>query len=173
LNSHFYFFQPFSVDIKYDNPHAINSNDFFGLNYYANQIVAFKLDFTMPFEFITREEDELTDMQWPIYPEGIYRAIKQVNTIGVPIIITENGLADAKDVHRADFFKRYLYAVRKAMYDGYNVQGYMVWSLIDNFEWAKGFRPRFGLYEVDYATQERTLRAGSKSFVDIVARSKA
>ncbi len=172
LTGNFYFFQPFTVDIRFSNPSAIGSNDYFGINYYTSQIVEFKLDFERPFEFVSREEDTFTDLGWAIYPEGIYRAIKQVSVLGLPMVITENGLADSKDVHREQFFTRYLYAVRKAMHEGYDVREYIVWSVIDNFEWAKGFAPRFGLFSVNYTTQERTLRNGSNAFIDIVNRSK-
>ena len=113
----------------------------------------------------------MTDMPYTIYAEGIYRAIKLVSTLGYPIIITENGVADKKDKIRSEYISKYLYAVRKAIDDGYNVIGFYYWSLMDNFEWAFGYDMRFGLYEVDFKTQERKLRDGSKTFIDIVKRN--
>ena len=113
----------------------------------------------------------MTDMPYTIYPEGIYRAIDRVSQIGKPIIITENGIADSKDDRRGLFIKRYLYAVNKAILKGKDVRGYFYWSLMDNFEWAEGYDMKFGLYEVDFNTQKRTLRAGSKEFVKIVNES--
>jgi beta-glucosidase len=69
---------------------------------------------------------------------------------------------------RGEFIKKYLYAVSKAIEDGYDVRGYHYWSLMDNFEWDLGYDKRFGLYEVDFETQERTLREGSKEYQRIV-----
>jgi beta-glucosidase len=103
----------------------------------------------------------------------MYRAIKLVSSLGYPIIITENGVADKEDNIRTEYIAKYLYAVRKAMHDGYNVIGYYYWSLMDNFEWAFGYDMRFGLYEVDFDTQERRLREGSKTFIDIVKRHES
>ena len=110
----------------------------------------------------------MTDMPYTIYGEGIYRAIQTVSVLNVPVIITENGVADQKDSIRELYIQRYLYAVSKAISDGYDVSGYYYWSLMDNFEWAFGYDMKFGLYSVDRSTQERTLRNGSQSFVKIV-----
>ena len=112
--------------------------------------------------------DVMTDMPYAIYGEGIYRAIQTVSVLNVPVIITENGVADQKDSIRELYIQRYLYAVSKAISDGYDVSGYYYWSLMDNFEWAFGYDMKFGLYEVDYMTQKRTLREGSQAFIDIV-----
>ena len=73
--------------------------------------------------------------------------------LGKPIYITENGIADARDDRRELFIRRYLYAMSQAMKDGCDVRGYFYWSLLDNFEWAKGYEMKFGLYEVDFKTQ--------------------
>jgi beta-glucosidase/6-phospho-beta-glucosidase/beta-galactosidase len=88
----------------------------------------------------------------------------------VPIYITENGLADSSDKIRPIFIKRYLYATSKALKDGLDIRGYFYWSLMDNFEWAKGYEMKFGLYKVDFNTQKRTLREGSKAFIEIINR---
>ena len=114
------------------------------------------------------DEDTMTDMQYTIYGEGMYRAIQSVSSLDVPIIITENGVADATDDRRKLYIQRYLYAVSRAIEKGFNIQGYFYWSLMDNFEWAFGYDMKFGLYAVDYKTQERTLREGSRAFIDIV-----
>ena len=114
----------------------------------------------------------MTDMPYTIYGEGLYRAIKSVSVLDVPIMITENGVADAKDNLRELYIKRYLYAVSRAIKDGYNVIGYFYWSLMDNFEWAFGYDMKFGLFSVDYKTQSRTLRKGAKAFIKIVKHEK-
>ena len=76
----------------------------------------------------------------------------------LPIYITENGLADAKDEKRSGYIKDHLSFIHKAISGGVDVRGYFYWSLLDNFEWDKGFWPRFGLVAVDFPTQQRTIR---------------
>ena len=74
------------------------------------------------------------------------------------------------DQIRPTFIKRYLYAMNRALKDRLDIRGYFYWSLMDNFEWAEGYDMKFGLYEVDFKTQERSLRQGSKTFIDIISR---
>ena len=69
--------------------------------------------------------------------------------MGVPIIVTENGIADAKMIEEL-YIKRYTYAMKKAISEGSNIKGYFYWSLMDNFEWAEVGDMKFGLYEVDF-----------------------
>ena len=92
----------------------------------------------------------------------------RLKDLGKPIIITENGLADARDDRRSLFLRRYLYAVSKAIHDGADVRGFFYWSLIDNFEWNLGFGMKFGLFSVDRQTMTRRLRDGSKYFQFVV-----
>ena len=115
-----------------------------------------------------RDDDILTDMPYTLYGEGLYRAIQSVSVLGVPIMITENGIADAEDNRRALYIKKYLYAVSQSIKEGYNVIGYFYWSLMDNFEWAFGYDMKFGLFSVDYKTQERSLREGAKAFIEVI-----
>tara|TARA_Y100000768_G_scaffold83621_2_gene59704 strand:- start:1153 stop:1944 length:792 start_codon:yes stop_codon:yes gene_type:complete len=112
-------------------------------------------------------------MPYSIYPEGFYRAIQTISILNKPIIITENGIADDKDDRRKLFIERYLYALYKATIDGYDIRGYFYWTLMDNFEWAEGYKMKFGLYEVDFATQNRKLRKGSLAFSNIVKQPTA
>ena len=112
----------------------------------------------------------MTDMPYPIYPEAIYRSIKRVSAIGKPIIITENGVADKSDTIRPKYIDRYLFAVSKAIDEGANIKGYYYWTLMDNFEWSEGYAMKFGLYEVDFKNQKRTLREGSKNYIDIISK---
>jgi beta-glucosidase len=108
---------------------------------------------------------ERTDLDWRIYPEGIYRVLKSLGKYNLPIYITENGIADADDSKRTKFIFDHLKYVHKAISEGVDVRGYFHWSLIDNFEFPdmRGFWPRFGLVEVDYKTLERKPR---KSFYE-------
>ena len=154
--------------ICYENPKAINSTDYFGLNYYSHNHLKLKLSLKEPFTLKYQKNDVMTDMPYTIYGEGLYRAIQSVSVLDIPILITENGIADAEDSRRELYIKRYLYAVSKAIKDGYNVIGYFYWSLMDNFEWAFGYDMKFGLFSVDFETQERSLRNGSKTYIHIV-----
>ena len=89
-----------------------------------------------------------------------------------PIIITENGIPDNKDDRRADWIRRYAYAMKRAMNEGADIRGYHYWTLMDNFEWAEGYDMRFGLLEVDFETQKRTLREGSKELVKLIKKNR-
>ena len=154
--------------IFHENQKAIGSTDFFGLNYYSHNHLKMQFSPKEPFTMQYPDGDILTDMPYTIYGEGMYRAIESVSALDVPIMITENGVADAADDQRKLYIQRYLYAVSKAIEDGFDIQGYFYWSLMDNFEWAFGYDMKFGLYAVDYKTQERTLRKGAEAFIDIV-----
>ena len=85
----------------------------------------------------------------------------------MPIYITENGLADKQDKLRKDFIEQHLFWIQKAIQEGIDVRGYFHWSLIDNFEWEKGFEPRFGLIEIDYKTMKRKIRPSAYFYAKI------
>jgi beta-glucosidase len=129
--------------------------DFIGLNYYFRN------------RLLGNKNESVTDMGWEIYPKGIYHVLKDLKKYSKPIYITENGLADAKDEKRAKFIKGHLYWIHKAIEKGVDVRGYFYWSLLDNFEWDKGFWPRFGLVEIDYKTMERKIRKSALGYADI------
>ena len=111
---------------------------------------------------------DLTEMNWEVYPEGIYRILKQFAAYPTikKIFVTENGAAfrdeltesGVSDPKRKKFLQDYLEQVLKAQKEGVPVKGYFVWSFMDNFEWAEGFRPRFGMVHVDFNTQKRTIK---------------
>jgi beta-glucosidase len=88
--------------------------------------------------------------------------------LGKPLYITENGIADAQDINRAQFIVDYISQVHRAVQDGYDVRGYYYWTLMDNFEWNDGYCMKFGLFHVNFATQERTLRKGALPYRDQV-----
>ena len=163
---------PFFVKLNYESKDAAMATDFFGLNYYSHSHLKFKFDKYEFFENKFFSSDVMTDMPYAIYPEGLYRAIKQAGKVKKPIIITENGIADSADDRRSLFIERYIYAMSKAIKDGSDVRGYYYWSLMDNFEWAEGYDMRFGLYEVDFDNQKRTLRKGSEKFIEVINESK-
>ena len=163
---------PFLLKLSYYNKDAPEATDFFGLNYYSHVHLKFQFDKHEFFVNTYPDGDIMTDMPYTIYPEGLYRAINTVRTIEKPIIITENGIADSKDNRRSMFIRRYVYAVNKAINENADVKGYFYWSLMDNFEWAEGYDMKFGLYEVNFENQKRTLRKGSEEFIKIVNESK-
>lgn len=138
-----------------------NTNDYVGLQYYFHDRVRFLYH-------VENENKEISDLGWELYPEGIYHVLKKVKKFGKPVYITENGLADANDTKRAKFIREHLIWVAKAISEGVDVCGYFHWSLLDNFEWDKGFWPRFGLVEVDYKTQERKIRPSAFEYKKII-----
>jgi len=161
------------AEVKYEYPgesRKYNSKDildFFGIQPYSNVLV--DCTNTDPVKKPSlRKDDIATDMPYRICPESLYRAVHQASFIGVPIYVTENGIADAKDDRRELFIRRYLYALHKAINDGYDVRGYFYWSLLDNFEWDLGYGMKFGLYEVDFKTQKRKLRKGAEFYQKLV-----
>lgn len=116
----------------------------------------------------------ITEMGWEVYPEGIYHLLKKYASYkNMPqIIVTENGAAfpdtvtdgEVNDTQRLQFIQDYLKQVLRAKNEGVNVGGYFIWSFMDNFEWAEGYHPRFGIVHVDFATQKRTVKASGKWF---------
>jgi len=132
--------------------------DFVGLNYYFSHSLS---------NFIFKSK-KTTDLNWRIVPEGIYHVLKDLKKYNKPIYITENGLADTKDEKRAKFIIDHLKWVHKAIQEGTDVKGYFHWSLLDNFEWDKGFEPRLGLIEIDYKNNlKRIPRPSSKIYAEI------
>lgn len=148
------------------------TNDFIGIQFYHTD----HLNITWKFKFgpgrwgfleLKNPNHDVTDMNWDIFPEGIYHLIKRAAKYGKPIFITENGLADKFDEKRERFIKEHLVWIHKAITEGVDVRGYFYWSLLDNFEWDKGYWPRFGLVEVDYKTLKRTIRPSATEYAEI------
>ena len=143
--------------------------DFIGLNYYYLDMIQFVFGGgRFGIADINNPNHWKSDMGWEIFPEGIYHVLKDLKKYNKPIYITENGVADAKDIHREKFIKEHLRWVHKAISKGVDVRGYFYWSLLDNFEWDKGFWPRFGLVEMDYKTMERRVRPSAYEYAKIV-----
>lgn len=151
---------PFTLKIKIEIQEAKNTQDFFGLNYYTRDFVHFTGKKPIGIELSVKPNIVTNDMGWEIYPKGLYKALSKIHKHfkNMPIIITENGLADANDSKRIQFITTHLTEMKKALKKGVNIQGYCYWSLLDNFEWIEGFGPRFGLIEVNYTTYERKWR---------------
>ncbi|MFB3387958.1 GH1 family beta-glucosidase [Flavobacterium sp. LAR06] len=156
--------------------------DFIGLQCYTREIV--KASLLTPYigaELISAEKRNViaTDMGWEVYPPALYHILKRFNAYeGIrKIIITENGAAfpdtvtngKVYDIKRTHFIQDHLEQILKAKEDGLNVEGYFVWSLTDNFEWAEGYNARFGLIHVDFETQKRTIKHSGLWFRDFLS----
>ncbi len=142
-----------------------DEQDFLGVNYYFHDRI--KITSKFPFLEIENENKKVSDLGWEIFPKGIYYVLKDLQKYNLPIYITENGLADAKDKNRAEFIRKHLKYVHKAINKGVNVRGYLHWSLLDNFEWADGFKPRFGLVEMDYEKMETKIRGSAREYAKV------
>jgi beta-glucosidase len=153
---------------------AKGTHDFFGLNYYTRDLVRFDLrrpgDVFLPRRVVAGAE--VNDLGWEVYPEGLGQLLRSWSArAGVPIYVTENGIADASDLQRPSFLVRHLAEIAQAIARGIDVRGYYHWSLLDNFEWAEGYSARFGLVAVDFQTQSRTIRPSASLYARIAAAS--
>jgi len=167
--------------------------DFLGINYYTR----LRIGFNNPEEIIDdasfmkklqtcdiqvnppQEGIEYSEMNWEIYPDGLYNILKRVDDEYNPpeIYITENGMAakDDKiidnlvyDTDRVDYLRQHFMQANKAMKAGVNLKGFFIWSLLDNFEWFHGCNKRFGLIRVDFDTQERIWKKSAHSYQQII-----
>ncbi|MBM3275535.1 MAG: glycoside hydrolase family 1 protein, partial [Candidatus Sericytochromatia bacterium] len=109
-----------------------------------------------PGGFVVPEHLPMSDLGWEIYPTGFHRCLRLADTFSrkadgrrIPIIITENGIDDRSGMVRPHFLVHHLEVLHRAVCEGIDVRGYMHWTLMDNFEWAEGYAPRFGLYRID------------------------
>ncbi|MDP2941342.1 MAG: family 1 glycosylhydrolase, partial [Candidatus Omnitrophota bacterium] len=147
------------------------SMDFIGINYYTRglaetrswSISSLLLDNCQS----NHSQLKKNSLGWDIYPQGLFQALLELKKFHLPVFILENGICTADDNLRWEFISGHLQALHQAMLAGVEVLGYLYWSLIDNFEWDKGFGPRFGLAEVDYDTYKRTARGSAGKFAEV------
>ncbi len=134
--------------------------DAFGINFYSRLHMSFPGRKRMigDFDYHDRTGHGLTDNGWEIAPHILGELIDEASLIGRPLLITENGLADATDRFRPDFLRMHCEEIAKAEARGIPIHGYFHWSLLDNYEWLDGYGPRFGLYAVDRRTMARRAR---------------
>ena len=119
-----------------------------------------------------RPDVERTQMGYAFQPEALEHAIRRAAELtGLPVIVTENGIGTDDDARRVEFIERALRGVEACLRDGVDVRGYLYWSLLDNFEWAFGYRPTFGLVAVDRATQDRTVKPSARRSARSPART--
>jgi beta-glucosidase len=151
--------------------------DYLGVNYYSHSVVSADKSYKAGSTGLP-----VTDMGWEVYPEGLTELLlrlKQDYAVP-PLFVTENGGAfkdqmvagQVHDQDRLDYLARHIEAVAEAMRQGVNMGGYMVWSLMDNFEWASGYEKRFGIVHVDYQTQQRTLKDSALWYRDFLQAQK-
>jgi beta-glucosidase len=150
--------------------------DFLGVNYYRRHVVAAGPDGPVVLEV---PEGEHTAVGWEVYPDGLHELLVRLHEEyrPPPLFVTENGAAfgdvrrngTVDDPRRAAYLDRHVDAVARAIEDGVRVDGYFVWSLLDNFEWARGYTPRFGLVYVDYRTLERVPKQSYHWYRDFIA----
>lgn len=141
-----------------------DSLDFIGLNYYFHNKIGVM--------GLKNDNDRISDSGWWMRPDHLYDALVDLKRYKKPIIITENGVADSKDQYREWWLDESFKAMKKAMKDGVDLRGYFHWSLLDNFEWASGFYPQFGLAEVNRKTFERKIRRSGYHYRDLVLQER-
>jgi beta-glucosidase len=151
-------------------PRAAHTQDYLGLNYYSCDHVSF--DLRKAGELFGRrfypEGADLSDVGWNAnIPEGMALAIRWANGFGLPIYITENGIEDEADHIRPRYLVQHLHQAWKMANIGVPVRGYFHWSLVDNFEWERGWTQRFGLWALDPETQRRTERPSGRLYDEI------
>lgn len=150
--------------------------DFVGLNYYCHGYIK-------KFKPVKETNNEIEPQipshdRYTVYGEGLYRAIKTLSEklarhFDIPIYVTENGIGTDDDDLRNLQAQRYLYALACAINDGFDVRGYIHWSLLDNYEWGK-YKRNYGLYSVDRSTPDltRTKKAGASYFESVIKGSQ-
>jgi beta-glucosidase len=164
-----------------DEQNMVFDFDFIGLQNYTREIVRYS--FFTPYinASLVKAKDRNVDttvMGWEVYPPAIYHIIKKFDAYPQikKILITENGAAfpdsladdEVSDPKRVAYLQNHLREVLKAKQEGCRVEGYFVWTLTDNFEWAEGYHPRFGLVHVDFTTQKRIIKSSGKWYADFL-----
>jgi len=151
-------------------PEAAGTQDFLGINYYSVDEVRFNLfspkgmfsSLASPADAPLSETGFIASV-----PSGLSDAVRWGDQFGVPMIITENGVEDSTDALRPRYLCEHLHALWKVMNGNYPVEGYFHWSLVDNFEWERGWTQRFGLWGLDVETQARIRRPSVDLYAEI------
>jgi beta-glucosidase len=157
-------------------PWLANTEDWIGINYYTRQRDRFDPRAArLGFGLEHYPDVDRNQLGWEIYPEGLERALLAAAPPagGREVIVTENGIPepDHDDVKRPRYLVQHLAACHRAIQAGVNLRGYVHWTSIDNYEWAEGIAPRFGLIHVDFKTQERTPKQSAYLYRDIIRRN--
>ena len=161
---------PGARSVKRTLPELKGALDWYGLNYYTRWLVR-SLSAN---PHVAKRGAPRNDLGWELWPAGLEQALLAAGRLGKPVLVTENGVADAADTLRPAAIVAFAEAMHAAIAQGVDVLGYLHWSLLDNFEWSDGYQGRFGLYAVDFDDPERprTRRASAEVFARI-ARANA
>lgn len=157
------------------NPELKGTQDYLGINYYTRDRVAFSLKAREElFGHRFYDPDALLSETGfiALQPEGMFEALRWGTRFGVPMIVTENGVDDSEDTLRPRYIAEHLHQIWRAVNFNWPIKGYFHWTLVDNFEWERGWTQRFGLYELDQDTQARTRRP-SADFYSKICRQNA
>jgi beta-glucosidase len=151
-----------------------SSQDFLGLNYYTRELVRFNVHYGAELfgERVLPAGAKRSDLTWELYPEGLYRTLWSLRRERLPIYVTENGIADARDTMRPEFLLTHVGAMLRAIEAGVPVRGYFHWTCFDNFEWAEGYSAKFGLIACDPLTQERRPRPSAQLYAQICSTNQ-
>jgi len=145
--------------------------DFIGVNYYSRHLVHVHSWWIGNLLMETCKDNHhplnKNSLGWDIYPQGLAQVLLDLKKYDLPVIISENGICATDDNGRWEYIQSHLANVHLSMQQGVNVSGYLYWSLMDNFEWAHGYGPRFGLIDIDYDTQQRTIRESARKFAKV------
>jgi beta-glucosidase len=151
--------------------------DFYGANIYQGKVIR-SIDDGGAENAVNMDIPALTTMDWPVTPKALYWGPRFLyERYKLPIVITENGMAntdwiyrDGKvhDPQRIDYLSRHLHELKHAVNDNVAVKGYFVWSIMDNFEWAHGYKQRFGLIYIDYSSGQRILKDSAYWYKDVI-----
>jgi beta-glucosidase len=155
-------------------PEAKGTQDFLGLNYYTREDIAFNLmnPDILFLKLFPQPDAELSDTGFMANePEGMFEALKWGLQFNIPLIVTENGIEDADDDLRPKYIIQHLHQVWRGINFNWPIKGYFHWTLVDNFEWERGWTQRFGLWELDVETQARRKRASADLYSAICTQN--
>jgi beta-glucosidase/6-phospho-beta-glucosidase/beta-galactosidase len=160
---------------KMSDPAYKGRADFLGINYYSDTLVSATSGLVIPAPVNAAIQQvglptsrPKTDENWDIYAEGLGTVLDEAKSWALPILVTENGIADHSDTNRPRFLFDHIYQLGWAMQRGANVIGYIHWASVDNFEWASGFCPNYGLFSYDHTTEVRTARPSAMEYASII-----
>jgi beta-glucosidase len=150
-------------------PEAKNTLDYLGINYYTREYVAFTPHASQAFSRRSfAKEAEISPTGFMANdPQGLYETLQWARGFNLPVVITENGIEDAEDNLRPRYILEHLHQIWRAVNENYPIKGYFHWTLVDNFEWERGWTQRFGLWELDVATQTRRKRLSADLYAEI------
>jgi beta-glucosidase len=167
--------------------------DFLGVNYYSRMIVRDRTDSGIKIEQIGHSDSyeaikhipgaDYTEMGWEVFPDGLANILTRIHREYGPmaLVVTESGAAfddhldrngNVHDQKRIEYLREHIQTVAQVIRQGVPIKGYIVWSFLDNFEWSEGYRKRFGLVYVDYATQRRIVKDSGRWYASFLASQR-